>query len=68
MRFAGLSAIVARSALDYAALLPRASLYVDRAGSPGHSLREDPRRSNPATQENGPGQYRPGSHRRPPSS
>jgi superfamily II DNA/RNA helicase len=39
MRFAASSAIVTESALDIAALL-RASLYVDRAGSPGHPLRE----------------------------
>src|SRR5688572_22764527 len=40
MRFPGGPAIVGRSALDIVAP-PRASLYVDRAGSPGHSLRED---------------------------
>lgn len=39
MRFAAWSGIVSESALDIAAP-PRASLYVDRAGSPGHSLCE----------------------------
>lgn len=39
MRFAAWSGIVSESALDIA-VPPRASLYVDRAGSPGHSLCE----------------------------